>query len=87
MATSGAYTYSYARASAAMARMYLPPYRVRYGPDGYGAAGTYTVIVSAFETTHLGAFTIKVESDVHVNLEPIPPEGAGMFHKMIRGEW
>ncbi|KZV68756.1 cysteine proteinase [Peniophora sp. CONT] len=69
LATSGAYSYSYARVSATL------------------APGTYTVIVSAFETTHLGAFALKVESDVHATLDPISPEGAGMFHKMIRGEW
>lgn len=50
-------------------------------------AGTYTVILSAFETTHVGAFNLKVESDAHANLDPIPPEGAGMFHKFLRGEW
>ncbi|VDC05101.1 unnamed protein product [Peniophora sp. CBMAI 1063] len=69
LATSGAYSYSYARTSAAL------------------APGMYTVIVSAFETTHIGAFSLKIESDAHTALDAIPPEGVGMFQKVVRGEW
>jgi calpain-7 len=50
-------------------------------------AGTYTVVVSAFEPTHQGPFTLNIASSVKVTLEPIPQEGSGMFAKTIRGEW
>ncbi|EIN06603.1 hypothetical protein PUNSTDRAFT_115140 [Punctularia strigosozonata HHB-11173 SS5] len=49
--------------------------------------GDYTVIVSAFEPQHLGHFTLLVECSENVRLEPIPQEGAGMYSKVVRGEW
>ncbi|KAI0034839.1 hypothetical protein K488DRAFT_44532, partial [Vararia minispora EC-137] len=51
------------------------------------APGTYTVVISAFEPTHLGPFSLKIASSVKTQLEPIPQEGSGMFAKPVRGEW
>ncbi|KAF9243195.1 hypothetical protein BU15DRAFT_72388 [Melanogaster broomeanus] len=52
------------------------------------AAGDYTVILSAFEPqTHLGAFTLKVESSRRVDVTPIPQEGAGMYSRVSKGDW
>ncbi|EIM80748.1 cysteine proteinase, partial [Stereum hirsutum FP-91666 SS1] len=49
--------------------------------------GDYTLILSAFEPTHQGPFSLRLESSHRVKIEPIPQEGAGMFSKVIRGEW
>ncbi|KAI0048831.1 cysteine proteinase [Auriscalpium vulgare] len=65
------------------------------GVYGYGYAsaekdltpGDYTVVVSAFEPSHQGAFRLHVESSHRLQLEAIPPEGAGMFTKIVTGEW
>ncbi|GJE94253.1 cysteine proteinase [Phanerochaete sordida] len=50
-------------------------------------AGDYTVVVSAFDSRHLGPFILNVECGARFELKPIPQEGAGMFCKPIRGEW
>ncbi|KAI0369024.1 cysteine proteinase [Pilatotrama ljubarskyi] len=65
------------------------------GPYSYGFAlasgrvppGDYTLIVSAFEPRHLGKFDLSVESSERFEVTPIPQEGAGMFRKMIKGDW
>jgi calpain-7 len=49
--------------------------------------GDYTVVVSAFEPGHTGPFTLRVESSHHFELTPIPQEGAGTYHKELRGAW
>lgn len=51
------------------------------------AVGDYTMIVSAFEPQHMGPFTLKLECSHHFELETVPQEGAGMYHKVIRGHW
>lgn len=51
-------------------------------------AGDYTVILSAFEPqTHLGQFTLNVESSRRFDLVAIPQEGAGMYARVSKGEW
>lgn len=50
-------------------------------------AGTYTVIVSAFEPKHKGAFSLRIESTAYVEVTQIPAEGAGMFCKTVKAEW
>ncbi|KAG9312146.1 hypothetical protein JVU11DRAFT_7434 [Chiua virens] len=52
------------------------------------APGDYTVILSAFEPqTHLGPFTFKIESSLRFDLGAIPPEGAGLYTRVSKGEW
>ncbi|KAF9653758.1 cysteine proteinase [Thelephora ganbajun] len=68
----GSGTYSYGLASA----------------SGDLLAGSYTVIVSAFEAQkHLGPFSLRAESSRRISLEAIPQEGAGMYSKVIKGSW
>lgn len=69
VATSGAYTYGFARFSADLPQ------------------GDFTLAVSAFSSTHRGAFSLLVRSSSRVEVERIPQEGAGMFAKTVRGEW
>ncbi|TBU43387.1 hypothetical protein BD309DRAFT_991045 [Dichomitus squalens] len=65
------------------------------GPYTYGYAnasgrippGDYTLVVSAFEPHHIGKFDLRVECSDRFDLTPIPQEGAGMFSKVVRGEW
>ncbi|KAI0827990.1 hypothetical protein BC628DRAFT_1432146 [Trametes gibbosa] len=49
--------------------------------------GDYTLVVSAFEPRHTGKFDLRVESSDRFDATPILQEGAGMFSKVIRGEW
>ncbi|KAF8627516.1 hypothetical protein AX15_004392 [Amanita polypyramis BW_CC] len=65
------------------------------GPYSYGLAtitkdlapGDYSIILSAFEPHHLGSFSLSISTASPFDLRPIPQEGAGMYQKMIRGEW
>jgi len=45
------------------------------------------VIVSAFEPRHVGPFLLRVESSHQCELKPIAQEGAGTYHKVVRGAW
>ncbi|KAF1798666.1 hypothetical protein V8B55DRAFT_1523513 [Mucor lusitanicus] len=49
--------------------------------------GDYTVVASTFEAELLGKFILTVASMVDVQVEAIPAEGAGMFKKVLHGEW
>ena len=51
------------------------------------AAGDYTVILSAFEPSQTGKFTLKVESTSQFEFKAVPQEDAGMYVKTLRGEW
>ena len=51
------------------------------------AAGDYTVVISAFDPSHQGQFSLRVKSSHRIQLDTIPQEGAGMFMKTVRGEW
>ena len=53
----------------------------------YITEGDFTLVVSAFSTTHLGEFSLLVSSSRWIEVDPIPQEGAGMFAKTMRGEW
>ncbi|KAI0753163.1 hypothetical protein C8Q80DRAFT_1097736, partial [Daedaleopsis nitida] len=65
------------------------------GPYNYGYAhatgpippGDYTLVVSAFEPRHIGKFNLRVECSERFDLTPILQEGAGMFDKVVRGQW
>jgi hypothetical protein len=50
-------------------------------------AGTYTAIVSTFEPGVTAPFTLKFESNRSITVDAIPPEGAGMYSRIIHGEW
>ena len=52
-----------------------------------GSAGEYTLVVSAFEPRQQGPFELSVRSARAFSLEHIPPEGAGMYTKAMRGAW
>ncbi|CAB4384739.1 unnamed protein product [Rhizophagus irregularis] len=49
--------------------------------------GDYTIIVSTYEPGLIGEFTLTVASNVTFNVTSIPLEGAGMFKKIIQGQW
>ncbi|KAK0542753.1 cysteine protease [Tilletia horrida] len=56
--------------------------------SGGVAPGTYTLIVSAFAPGVEGDFLLSVESSLPVaQLRPIPPEGAGQFHRSLNARW
>ncbi|PFH46869.1 hypothetical protein AMATHDRAFT_68923 [Amanita thiersii Skay4041] len=65
------------------------------GPYSYGLAtvvkdlspGDYTVIVSAFEPQYIGAFSLTASVSSPFFLKPIVQEGAGMYKKVVQGEW
>ncbi|KAG8883307.1 cysteine protease [Tulasnella sp. 331] len=65
------------------------------GPYSYGIAtsegnlrpGIYTLIASTFEPGRTGPFSISIEGETPIELEPIAQEGAGMYSKVIRGCW
>ncbi|CAO3701156.1 unnamed protein product [Rhizopus stolonifer] len=49
--------------------------------------GDYTIVASTFEPDLLGKFILTVASNTALFIEPIPLEGAGMFKKVLHGEW
>ncbi|CAI2183585.1 14445_t:CDS:10 [Funneliformis geosporum] len=49
--------------------------------------GDYTIVVSTFEPGIIEEFILTVASNVTFNVTPIPLEGAGMFKKVIQGQW
>ncbi|CAO3624578.1 unnamed protein product [Cunninghamella blakesleeana] len=49
--------------------------------------GDYTVIASTFEADLIGQFVLTAASNIPLTIEPIPAEGAGMFRKILNGEW
>ncbi|GJJ78192.1 calpain-7 [Entomortierella parvispora] len=49
--------------------------------------GQYTVVVSTFEPNQIGKYKLTLQSHIDLPLTPIPVEGAGMFKKILKGEW
>ncbi|KAG0314384.1 calpain 7 [Dissophora globulifera] len=49
--------------------------------------GQYTVVVSTFHPGQIGKFKLTMQSHLELSLTPIPVEGAGMFKKILKGEW
>lgn len=86
VATSGPYSFGHALAYRELRGTSLANYRSQ-DPVRLFLAGDYTLIVSAFEPRHLGAFKLRIESSLRFDLTPIPQEGAGMFNKVIRDAW
>ncbi|KAJ1978562.1 cysteine protease [Dimargaris verticillata] len=49
--------------------------------------GEYTVIASTHQPGQRGAFKLSVELGQPFTLAAIPPEGAGMYRRVVRGAW
>jgi calpain-7 len=49
--------------------------------------GDYTVILSTFDPTHKGSFSVNAGSSHRIDFKAIPQEGAGMYNRTIRGAW
>ncbi|KAF9427135.1 calpain 7 [Podila epigama] len=49
--------------------------------------GQYTVVVSTFDPGQIGKYMLTLQSHIDLTMTPIPSEGAGMFKKILRGEW
>ncbi|KAI0645166.1 hypothetical protein C8Q79DRAFT_756199 [Trametes meyenii] len=64
------------------------PYNHGYAlASGQVPPGDYTLVVSAFEPRHTGRFDLRVESSDKFEITPVLQEGAGMFSKVVKGEW
>ncbi|KAI1321427.1 calpain 7 [Mortierella claussenii] len=44
-------------------------------------------LVSTFEPGQVGKYKLTMQSHIELSLTPIPVEGAGMFKKILRGQW
>lgn len=51
------------------------------------AAGSYTMIVSSFEPAVESRFSIDLRASLPINVNAIPPEGAGLFKRTVSGAW
>ncbi|KAH8549492.1 hypothetical protein BGW37DRAFT_501400 [Umbelopsis sp. PMI_123] len=49
--------------------------------------GSYTIIASTYEPGLVGDFLLTIASNAEFTVDAIPVEGAGMFRKVINGEW
>ncbi|GAA5859581.1 hypothetical protein JCM8547_006151 [Rhodosporidiobolus lusitaniae] len=49
--------------------------------------GSYTLILSSFSPLHSAPFSFSVRSSLPVEVTPIPPEGAGMYARTVKGCW
>ncbi|UZJ53240.1 hypothetical protein CBS101457_002560 [Exobasidium rhododendri] len=49
--------------------------------------GLYTLIVSTFETGKVGEFGAQLKTDQPCQVDPLPPEGAGMFRHRLYDRW
>lgn len=51
--------------------------------------GTYTLIISSFEPGRLGQgpYSLTLDSETKLKMGSIPLEGAGMYHRTLKGEW
>ncbi|KAJ1306068.1 hypothetical protein OPQ81_010780 [Rhizoctonia solani] len=55
--------------------------------EGEVQPGDYTLVVSSFKAGQQGEYALRVECDANIDITQLPPEGAGMFHKTIKGSW
>ncbi|BGP36544.1 hypothetical protein JCM10449v2_000445 [Rhodotorula kratochvilovae] len=62
-----------------------------YGRDSCSARevtpGTYTLVVSSFQPRHFADFSLAIKSSLPVEVAPVPPEGAGMYARQVKGAW
>ncbi|KAJ9091431.1 hypothetical protein QFC21_007221 [Naganishia friedmannii] len=49
--------------------------------------GVYTLVASSFEANRASKATIKIQSTLPLEISSIPQEGAGMFSRMLKGQW
>ena len=49
--------------------------------------GEYTLVASAFDLGQEGEFTLHVECTAPVKIAALPPEGSGMYSRVVRGAW
>ena len=45
------------------------------------------MVASAFESHHMGPFSLKVDCSFPFDLQEIPQEGAGMYTRFVLGAW
>ncbi|KAJ1649158.1 cysteine protease [Dispira simplex] len=50
-------------------------------------AGEYTVVISTHEPGQTGTYLMTMELDFPFDLTPIAAEGAGMFKRVLKGQW
>jgi calpain-7 len=84
--TSGSYTYNFASGSVELRRgcpIGVSPSLALTGV----AAGDYTLVISTYAPGLLGPYRLHLGSTGRFDLDPIPQEGAGMYTKIVRGEW
>ncbi|KAH7334763.1 hypothetical protein B0J17DRAFT_671415 [Rhizoctonia solani] len=55
--------------------------------EGEIQPGDYTLVISSFRAGQQGEFALRVECNASIDIAQLPPEGAGMFHKTIKGAW
>ncbi|GAB1523208.1 cysteine protease [Rhizoctonia solani] len=55
--------------------------------EGEVQSGDYTLVLSSFRAGQQGEYALRVECDASVEISLLPPEGAGMFHKTVKGAW
>ena len=84
--SSGPYSYGYTHAFGRIPRMYRLVCNWLVGLID-GTAGEYTLVVSAFEPRHIGKYSLQLECSDRFEFTPILQEGAGMFNRVIQGEW
>ncbi|KAL9937651.1 hypothetical protein V8E36_003196 [Tilletia maclaganii] len=91
--SSGMYTHAVAMAErrsldSSLGRGALPAFSTSRAGRGGIPPGRHTLIVSTFAPGVEGDFFLTVESSHRLAaLRPIPQEGAGMFHRALRGKW
>ncbi|KAJ9097859.1 hypothetical protein QFC19_006651 [Naganishia cerealis] len=63
----------------------------RYGHTSVTKAdvgvGVYTLVVSSFEANKIFKASVKIQSTSPLDISPIPQEGAGMFSRVVKGQW
>lgn len=85
---SGAYAYGVVTGEGKLRRKATESMPIVEGADPRElSAGEYTLILSTFNPGQQSPFTCIVEADLPFTLEPIPAEGAGMFSKVVKGQW
>ncbi|KAB5593816.1 calpain-like protease palB [Ceratobasidium theobromae] len=55
--------------------------------EGEVPSGEYTLVVSSFRAGQLGEYALRIECDASVDITHLSSEGAGMFHKTVKGAW
>jgi calpain-7 len=84
--TSGPYTYGVASTGQEILRMCVTNSYLLLA-DFMLLAGDYTLIISTHNPKHTGPFALNVQCANRFELVSIPQEGAGMYSKVVRGEW